>query len=69
MKLFIEILKWLGRGILLYPLGLLCAYFDSGGNIDKWFWLEILIIDVIVCFLLFLFIDYELIKKIKNRNK
>lgn len=68
MKLFIKLLKWIGYGVLLYPLELACAYFDSGGNISEWFWLEILIIDVVVCVLLFLFIDFELIKRIKNKK-
>ena len=68
MKLFIKLLKWIGCGVLLYPLGLVCAYFDGGGNISDWFWLEILIIDVVVCILLFLFVDFELIKRIKKQK-
>lgn len=68
MKLFIELLKWIGRGALLYPLGLVCAYFDSGGNIGRWFLLEILMIDIAVCLLLFLFVDFKLIKRIKNKK-
>ena len=70
MKVFVTILKWLGLCILVYPLLLLYAFFDSGGNIDKWFLLEILIIDVVVCLLLFLFQDFKLVKRIKNfKNK
>ena len=68
MKLFIELLKWIGCGALLYPLLLACAYFDSGANIGTWFWLEILIIDIVVSLLLFLFIDFKLIKRIKSKK-
>ena len=68
MKLFIELLKWLGRGILIYPFGLAYTFIDSSGNIGQWFWLEVLIIDFLVCILLFLFLDFKLIERIKNKK-
>ena len=68
MKYFIEFLKSLGRGAVLYPIFLICSYFNASGNIGDYFWLEILIVDVVVCILLFLFIDFELIKRIKNKK-
>ena len=68
MKLFLKILKAIAMAILFYPVFLILAFFDNNGNISTWFWLEILIIDVVVGFLLFLFIDFELIKRIKNKK-
>ena len=69
MKLFLKFLKTLGMAILFYPVFLILAFFDSNGNISTWFCLEILIIDVVVGMLLFLFIDFELVKRIKNRKQ
>ena len=68
MKYFLDLLKSLGRGAILYPLMLICAYFEDGGNVGNYFWLEVLIVDVVVCILLFLFIDFELINRIKNKK-
>ena len=68
MKLFLKFLKTLGLAVLFYPVFLILGFFDSGGNIGNWFWLEMLIIDFGVGILLFLFDDFELIKRIKNRK-
>ena len=69
MKLFLKFLKTLGLAILFYPAFLILAFFDNNGNISDWFWLEILITDLVVGILLFLFIDFELVKRIKNENR
>ena len=69
MKILIKLLKWIGCGVLFYPFGLMYAYFDSGNNVSELFWLEILIIDIVACFLLFLFVDFGLIQRIKRRNQ
>ena len=68
MKYFLDLLKSLGKAAILYPLVLICAYFEAGGNVGNYFWLEVLIVDVVVCILLFLFVDFELIKRIKNKK-
>jgi Na+/melibiose symporter-like transporter len=69
MKSFLNLLKWLGMSMLLYPLFLVLAFFENNGNVGDWFWLEILIIAMVVGILLFLFCDFELVKRIKNAVK
>ncbi len=69
MKLFLGFLKTVGIAVLLYPVGLIIAFFDSNGNIGDWFWLEILIIDIVVCFLIFLFVDFKLVERIKKAKR
>ena len=69
MKLFLEILKTIGMAVVLYPIGLILAFFDNNGNIGDWFWLEILIIDIVVCSLIFLFVDFKLVERIKNQKR
>ena len=56
-------------GLLLYPLVLIYAYFDRSGRVGNLFLLEILILDIVGCVLLFLFIDFDLIQKIKSKNQ
>lgn len=68
MKLLLSFFKTLGMAIIFYPIFLVVVFFDSSGNISDWFWLETLIIDVVVGLLLFLFIDFELVKRIKNKK-
>ena len=69
MKLFLEILKTIGMAVVLYPIGLILAFFGNNGNIGDWFWLEILIIDIIVCSLIFLFVDFKLVERIKKSKR
>lgn len=69
MKLFVKLLKWFCIGIVGYPLLLVFCFLDSNGNVSPFFWLEILIIDLIVILLLFLFTDFELVRRIKERKK
>ncbi len=69
MKLFLNLLKWLGMSLLFYPLLLIPAFFEDNGNIGDWFWLEILMIAIAVGVLLFLFVDFELMKRIKDAIK
>lgn len=69
MKLFLKILQYVGIAVVLYPVGLILAYFDSNGNIGDWFWLEILIIDIVVCSLIFLFVDFKLVERIKKSKR
>ena len=56
-------------GLLLYPLVLIYAYFDRSGSAGKLFLLETLIVDIVCCVLLFLFIDFDLIQKMKSKNQ
>ncbi len=67
MKSFLNLLKCLGIQMLIYPLLLVAAFFENNGNVGDWFWLEILIIDMIVGVLFFLFDDFELAKRIKHK--
>lgn len=69
MKLFLKILQYVGIAVVLYPIGLILAYFDSNGNIGDWFWLEILIVDIVIGLLLFLFVDFKLVEKIKHSKR
>ena len=69
MKLFLKILQYVGIAVVLYPIGLILAYFDSNGNIGDWFWLEILIVDIVASLLLFLFVDFKLVEKIKHSKR
>ena len=69
----IKLFKWLGIGLLCYPLFLLLTFadqggFSKGGSVGKWFWLCILIADLIGCSLLFLFTDFDVIHKIQSRR-
>lgn len=68
MKLFFNLLKWLGIGLVMYPIMLIYAYFDAAGNIGTWFLLEVLIVDIVTSILLFLFIDFKLVKRIQQRK-
>jgi hypothetical protein len=69
MKLFAKFLRALGIGAMFYPIGVIVSYFEVGGNVCDLFWLEILILDIIGCILLFLFIDVELVKRIRNKKQ
>ena len=69
MKLFLKILQYVGIAVVLYPIGLILAYFDSNANIGDWFWLEILIVDIVIGLLLFLFVDFKLVEKIKHSKR
>ena len=69
MKMFLKLLKWLGISVLLYPVLLILAFFENNANVGDWFWLEVLIIALVVGVLLFLFWDFELVKKIKEAIK
>lgn len=68
MKLFMKFLKTLCVTILLYPPALIVTYINTGGHVDNWFWLVVLIIDVLIGMLHFLLKDFELIKRIKNKK-
>ena len=69
MKMFLKLLKWLGISVLLYPVLLILAFFENNANVGDRFWLEILIIALVVGVLLFLFCDFELVKRIKEAIK
>ncbi len=66
MKLFVKFLKIIGIGAIFYPIGFIVSYFEAGGDVGKWFWLEILLVDFVSCIIIFLFTDFELVQKIKN---
>ena len=67
LKMFIKLLEWLGVSVLIYPIGLISVYFENGGHVSDWFWLEMLILSIAVGVFCFLFTDFELAKKIKSK--
>ena len=67
MNLFVKLLKWLGIGVLAYPLVLISDL--SSLRKDEYLWLKLLIVGIIVSILLFLFTDFELVRRIKERKK
>ncbi len=70
MKAVLAFLKYLGLGILIYPLCYIGMYFEGGGYFP-WLWWVALICDFTSIVLTFLIHDLRLvdrIRKIKNEE-